>query len=147
MRTTITCLLVLIGVTTYAQDTDKRSWLIGTWSGPGFGGTFEEVWSPPDSKGTMMGMFRYIDGEDNVQFYEFWLLDSTGMKLKHFNPDFSGWEEKSDFVDFEMIEVTDKKVALNGLSYELLASGELEIKLRLKNGEAVKNHVFQLKRK
>ncbi|MFT4833870.1 MAG: hypothetical protein ACI8WP_000627, partial [Flavobacteriaceae bacterium] len=69
------------------------SWLTGTWKGEGFGGILEEVWSSPDENGTIMGMFRHIGDSSSVSFYEFWVLDSLGMKLKHYSPDMVGWEE------------------------------------------------------
>lgn len=144
MKTFLTTLLFTIGIALSAQNTSTCTWLTGTWSGPGFGGTFEETWSEPDANGILMGMFRYTDSAGAVQFYEYWLLDSTGMKLKHFNPDFVGWEEKAGFVEFDMISVTDRKVSLNGLSYELLPTGEMEIRLRMKHGSDVKTEVFLL---
>ncbi|MEQ8470192.1 MAG: DUF6265 family protein [Marinoscillum sp.] len=147
MKSTITLLLIIIGLNANTQDISKCTWLVGTWTGPGFGGSFEEVWSEPDENGIMMGMFRYLNPAGEIQFYEFWLLDSSGMRLKHFNADFSGWEEKSDFVTFNMIETTDTKVSMKSLSYELMENGEMEIQLTLKNEGKVKTEVFRLKRK
>jgi hypothetical protein len=36
---------------------DDVSWMVGSWTGDAFGGTFEEVWNPA-SLGTMIGMFK-----------------------------------------------------------------------------------------
>lgn len=79
---------------------DDVAWLAGSWSGEAFGGSFEEVWNPP-SGGSMVGMFKTLNG-DNVGFYELMLLveeeGSLSLKVKHFDSDFSAWEEKKDFI-------------------------------------------------
>lgn len=138
--------LSFISFITTSQASDF-GWLSGQWTGAGFGGTFEEIWSEPDANGNLMGMFRYSDEEGEIQFYEFWILDSSGLKLKHFNPDFSGWEEKADFIDFSMIEASKNKIILKGLTYELINENELEIHLDLKEGEEITTEVFLLKKK
>jgi hypothetical protein len=139
-------LFTLIAISTFSQNSEHFEWLTGTWKGPGFGGTFEEVWSEPDTNGQLMGMFRYFDKDGSVQFLEFWILDETGMKLKHFDPDFKAWEEKEDFIDFRMVETTETKVTLKGLSYERTSKNEMVVSLKMKQGEEVKTEVFNLKR-
>lgn len=123
------------------------SWITGTWVGNGFGGISEEVWSEPSSDGVIMGSFRHTSLEGSINFYEFFLLDSTGLKLKHFNPDFSGWEEKEKFVHFKMIEVTENAIILKGLVYERLSDTEMEIRLDLKEGDKKWTEVFKMQRK
>lgn len=130
----------------FAQKKPDFSWLQGTWNGPGFGGTFEEVWAAPDANGKTMGMFRFIDEKGAIQFYEFWVLDETGMKLKHFNPDFVGWEEKDGFIDFSMISAEKNKLTLKGLIYELQSDGTMKITLDMKHGDKVETEVFHLKK-
>jgi hypothetical protein len=127
-----------------AQDS-AFDWIIGSWEGPGFGGHFEEVWSKPDKDGNLMGMFRYSTDE-GVGFYEFWILSRKGMKLRHFNPDFTAWEAKDDWVNFEMIEYDEKLIRMKGLVYELTSDNELKITLKLKEGDEIKTEIFQLKR-
>ena len=46
-----------------AATLDDASWLVGSWSGTAFGGTFEEVWNAP-SAGTMIGLFK-LYGDDH----------------------------------------------------------------------------------
>ncbi len=83
------------------------AWLAGRWIGEGLGGVSEEIWSEPRG-GVMMGMYRSLK-QDQPVFYEFLMLveeqGSLVLKLKHFNPDFSGWEEKSSFVSFRLVMV------------------------------------------
>ncbi len=123
---------------------EDYQWLAGTWVGDGFGGVSEESWSLPVD-GTMMGMYRhYKDGK--IVFYEFLLLDENGIRLKHFNPDLTSWEEKEDMVRFEMISFSDTKLEMKGLSFELKSENEMEIRLRLiQNGET-RTEVFSMKR-
>lgn len=122
------------------------SWLVGTWTGDGFGGESEETWSTPVD-GTMMGMYRHYK-DDKIVFYEFLLLDETGLKLKHFNPDITSWEEKDDFVTFEMLSYTKDKIELKGLSFERKSDTELEIRLRMRNNDGeVFTEVFSMVRK
>ncbi len=123
---------------------EDYQWLAGSWVGDGFGGISEETWSLPVD-GTMMGMYRhYKDGK--IVFYEFLLLDETGMRLKHFNPDLTGWEDKEGMVKFEMISFSKTKLEMKGLVFELKSENEMEIRLRLTENGEVRTEVFTMKR-
>lgn len=132
-------------ITAHAQES-PFSWIIGAWEGPGFDGRFEEVWAEPDENGQLMGMFRYTDKAGAVQFYEFWILSEDGMKLRHFNPDFTAWEEKDEWVTFEMKEYDDRNIYMKGLSYEQMGEDQMKISLTLKEGDNIQTHVFNLTR-
>lgn len=123
------------------------SWLAGSWTGDGFGGTSEELWSSPSADGTMMGTYRHHKGDGSLNFYEFMVMDSTGLRLKHFNPDMTGWETKEDFVHFKAIEFTEDMIVLKGLVFERKSDDEIEIRLDLKNGDKAWTEVFKMKRK
>lgn len=138
----------IFAFTAYAQKSVPYAWIEGTWVGDGFGGTSEEVWSAPSEDGTIMGTYRHHNGDGSLNFYEFLVLDSTGLRLKHFNPDMTGWETKEDFVHFKLVEFTDTKIILKGLVYELKSEDEMEIRLDLKNKEGKKwTEVFTMRRK
>ena len=81
---------------------EDLDWIVGSWEGTAFGGIAEEVWAPA-SGNSMMGMFKLISDGD-VYFYELMtIVEQEGtlmMRLKHFNNDLTGWEEKDDTVDF-----------------------------------------------
>lgn len=112
---------------TFQLDGDTRpqatltqvAWLAGSWEGEAFGERFEEVWNPA-SGGSMVGMFKLMNGDD-VGFYELMLLveeeGSLSLKVKHFNPDFSAWEDKKDYVDFKLVKVEPDAVHFSGLSF------------------------------
>lgn len=128
-------------------ETFPYVWLAGNWTGDGFGGTSEELWSEPSADGTMMGTYRHHKGDGSLNFYEFMVMDSTGLRLKHFNPDMVGWETKEDFVHFELIEFTEDKIILKGLVFERKSDTEMEIRLDLKNGDKKWTEVFKMRRK
>jgi hypothetical protein len=125
-------------------DPEDYSWMVGHWKGDGFGGISEEVWAPAVD-GTMMGMYRhYKDG--NLVFYEFMLIDETGLKLKHFNPDLTGWEEKDDFLTFSKVGYSKDKLEFKGLTFERKNDQEMEIRLKMKRQGEISTEVFSMKR-
>ena len=130
------------------QQRIPYAWMEGSWVGDGFGGTSEEVWSAPSGNGTIMGSFRHFKADGSLNFYEFMVLDSTGLRLKHFNPDMTGWETKEDFVHFKAIAFEEKKIILKGLVYEWKSDDLMEIRLDLKGKDGEKwTEVFTMKRK
>jgi hypothetical protein len=125
---------------------EDYDWLVGDWIGDGFGGVSEESWAPAVD-GTMMGMYRHHKNGEIV-FYEFLLLDETGLRLKHFDPDITSWEEKDDFVTFEMVSFSENMLEMKGLVFEKKSDDEMEIRLKLRNSEGeVRTEVFSMKRK
>lgn len=98
---------------------DAASWLVGSWTGTAFGQTFEEEWSAP-SAGSMVGTFKLMDG-DTVSFYELLMLSvddgRLSLKVKHFNADFTAWEDKQDFIDFKLVALDDNELHFHGLSF------------------------------
>lgn len=143
----LSVMLLSLGVCGFAQQQVSYAWLAGSWTGDGFGGTSEEVWSEPSAEGKMMGVYRHHKGDGSLNFYEFLVLDSTGLKLKHFYPDLTGWETKEDFVEFELIEFTENMIILKGLVFERKSDTEMEIRLDLSNGDKKWTEVFKMTRK
>jgi hypothetical protein len=96
------------------------NWLVGSWTGTAFSNQFEEVWNP-ESANTMVGMFKLYDKDKGVSFYELMLLiedeGSLSLLVKHFNEDFSAWEEKEDFVTFKLVKMEPNAVHFTGLSF------------------------------
>ncbi len=94
------------------------SWMTGRWEGKGFGGVVEETWNPPLG-GTMVGTFRHIK-DNSPGFYEFLSLvpheNTIVYKVKHFNPDLVGWEDKEKTVDFPLVKVCRDTAYFEGLT-------------------------------
>jgi len=115
------------------------AWMVGSWAGEAFGGTVEEVWNPA-SLGTMVGMFKVM-AEGKVSFYELMLLaeeeGSLVLKVKHFNADFTAWEEKDDYVTFRFISTTPDAVHFSGLSFYRINDDEIHVYIALHNDEKV----------
>ena len=95
------------------------AWLAGRWVGPALGGEAEEIWSPPKA-GSMMGIYRLVRDGKPI-FYEFQTLaeesGSLVLRLKHFNPDLTGWEEKQKTIDFRLVGIGERIVQFEGMSF------------------------------
>lgn len=133
------------------------AWLAGgAWHGEGLGGVAEEQWSAP-AAGAMMGMFRLVkrddDGRDSATFYEFLMFveqeGSIVLKLKHFNADLTGWEEKDRFVTFRLVRATPEAVHFDGLTFRRDAPDRLSIFLALRDAKTgtMSEAVFRLVRR
>jgi len=125
------------------------AWLEGQWQAKALGGDAEEIWGPP-SAGTMVGMFRLIQDE-KAAFYEIFTLTEEGptvlLRLKHFHPDLTGWEEKDETVDFPLVALEEGQAFFDGLTYQRRGPDEIQVYLALhaKDG-SVREEVFAYKR-
>jgi hypothetical protein len=124
------------------------AWIAGHWQGEVLGGLAEEIWAPPNG-GAMMGMFRLVS-EDQVKFYEILTIaeDNGGLvlKLKHFNRDLTGWEEKDEVVAFPLVQLGKGEAHFDGLTFR--GGGDaltVYVAQRLKDG-SVKELVFPYER-
>ncbi|MFC3880637.1 DUF6265 family protein [Algoriphagus namhaensis] len=97
---------------------DELEWLVGYWEGEVFGGDAEEVWMPAVD-GHMIGTFRFWS-EGKLVFSEFMNLvqegDSFTLKLRHYNPDLSAWEEEGEWTEFRLVETGPNSVWFDGLT-------------------------------
>jgi hypothetical protein len=116
------------------------SMLVGSWTGTAFGGTHEEVWNPP-SAGSMVGLFKLMhDGE--VSMYEILLLTeeegTLNLKVKHFNADFSAWEDKKDHVTFRFIKADEDALHFSGISFYRINDNEMHAYIAMRSGDEVR---------
>jgi len=132
-------LLIFFYNASNAQTIADFAWLAGSWKGDGLGGLSEESWSPA-SGNTMMGMYKHTK-EGEVTFYEFMLIvqEQSGfvMKIKHFSPDMTGWEEKDKSVTFPLVRVSPTEIIFDGLEIEKKSENELQLRVNIgdKDGE------------
>lgn len=114
------------------------AFLVGRWQGEGLGGVVEEIWGPPLG-GEMIGSFRLVQGGEPV-FYELMtLVEEEGdvlLRLKHFDPDLVGWEEREESVSFPLIEVQGTTAWFGGLTLHREAD-QLLILLAMRRGDTV----------
>ena len=125
------------------------SFLSGPWIGTGLGGVSEEIWSKPQG-GTMMGVYRLIKADKPVFYEMMWMLETEGtliLRLKHFNPYLTGWEEKDKTVDFKFVKKDGNRLYFSGLTFELASKDELNLYLALRQKDgSLKEEVFRMKR-
>ena len=114
------------------------AWLAGKWTAEGLGGTIEETWSTANG-GSMVGYFRLVKDGKPV-FYEIMTLleveGSVEMRLKHLNPDMTGWEEKNDFVTFKLVKHDETGAYFSGLTFRRVSADRMDgyLALRAKDG-------------
>jgi hypothetical protein len=93
------------------------AWLEGHWVGEGFGGQLEEIWMAPVGA-QMVGHFRMTQDGAPV-FYEFLLIEEheggLRYRVKHFNPDMVGWEERDGFHEFPWVSASADELRFGGL--------------------------------
>ncbi|HRE43976.1 MAG TPA: DUF6265 family protein [Terricaulis sp.] len=141
------CAVALVG-SAYAQSIDDAAWLAGRWVGEGFGGEMEEAWAPPVG-GQMVGHFRYWrDGAP--QFYEILLMDvvegGVRMRVKHFNPDFTAWEEPGEWVEFAPVSAGPDALIFDGLEIRREGEDRITMRLRMRRGGEVTHEILSFSR-
>jgi len=98
------------------------AWLQGSWEGEGIAGAPAlESYSAP-AGGQMVGHFRQMRADGMVMFYEIITIVEQGgslaYRLKHFNPDLTGWEEKDEVEAFPLTARSADRFEFSGLVYE-----------------------------
>ncbi len=158
LNTAILTLLLAVaaGTAVAAEDSidlgqvtlEDFAWLAGTWRGTAFGAECEEAWQKPMG-GSMIGTFKLVREGEPV-FYELMLITHEEgrwvLKVKHFHPDFTAWEEKSDAVVFELERFGTGRLVFNGLTMDRRADDGLDITLRIRRGDEVTDELIQLER-
>jgi hypothetical protein len=95
------------------------AWMVGTWEGEGLGGTVLESYSAP-AAGQMVGHFRALKPDGSPMFYELVMVAEVGgsleYRVKHFNPDMTGWEEKAQVVRFPLVAAEKDAWYFDGLT-------------------------------
>lgn len=131
------------------QKIENLNWLEGTWTTEKWGGIVEEYWSAPNGD-SIIGMFRLIN-EGKVQFTEHWILSEydgkLSLRLRHFNPDFTGWEDRREYLEFPYVEMGENFIQFEGLRYELISASEIMVTLDMIHDGKITQEVFNLKKK
>lgn len=127
---------------------EDLAWLAGHWRGEGLGGQCEEFWTEPLA-GQMHGLFRLVkDGKLVFTEHLALLVEPAGgvvMKVKHFSPEFVGWEEKDGAVRFVLEEAKPDEARFKGLS--IRRDGDrLEFLLRMRYPDGVKEEPIRMTR-
>lgn len=134
-----------------AAQLEEFSWLVGQWEGPGIGGNLAlESWLPPTGN-TMVGTFVQTDTGGNIQFSEhMYLMEDDGtvvLRLKHFNPDLTGWEERDDMTSFRLVSVEPCAAYFGGLTLRCEGDNGLLVAVRMRSSAGeVSELVFDFER-
>jgi hypothetical protein len=114
--------LIVAALALATSPLEELSWLEGSWEGPGISGApATEVYSAP-AGGQIVGHFRQMKADGSPMFYELMIIDEKDRKLryrlKHFTPDLTGWEEKSEVREFPFTRRVGDKWDFSGLTLE-----------------------------
>ena len=127
------------------------AFLVGHWTGDGLGGQFEEVWTAP-KQGVMVGMYRGLKADGAPDFNELLVLreekGSLIVRLKHFNPDMTGWEDKAQVVTMPFVGKRDGLVHFDGMAFQVTGPDTLTCYLAVesKKDGTVREVAFTYKR-
>ncbi len=126
---------------------DQMDWLVGQWRGEGIGGAAAmESWLPPTGD-TMVGTFVQTTDEGTIRFTEhLYLMEEEGtlvLRLKHFNADLTGWEEKGDMLTFRLIAIEECAAFFQALTLRCDGEEGLLAAVRMKEGEEL---LFRMRR-
>ena len=127
------------------------AWLQGYWVGEGLGGEVEDVWLPAKA-GVLLGAFRLLRKDGKPGFYELFAIeevdDTLQFVVKHFNPDWVGWEEKDKTFRVRLSKISKDEIAFGRIVLRRAAADTLvvEIAIRQKDG-AVNQETMTYRRK
>ncbi len=125
-------------------------WLVGQWHGTGIGGApATESWLPPTGS-TMVGTFIQQGADGGIQFTEhMYLMEEEGslvLRLKHFNADLTGWEEKDDMVAFRLLGIEPCAAYFQALTLRCDGEGKILVAVRMQSeDDSVRELVFRFK--
>jgi hypothetical protein len=114
------------------------AWLQGYWVGDGFGGVAEDTWMPP-SNGAMLGAFRLVKADGSRGFYELLGIEefegSLRIVVKHFHPDWVGWEEKDQALKIRLTKLGPDELVFGGLAFQRTAPDAFTFRLTMRQKE------------
>jgi len=107
---------------------EQLDWLVGQWEGEGIAGApAMESWLRPMG-GTMVGTFVQETSDGAIMFTEIlYLTEEAGslvLRLKHFNADLTGWEEKDDMLTFRLLAIEPCAAYFNALTLRCADAAE-----------------------
>lgn len=125
------------GFTSPPASVQDLWWLDGLWQGTGIDGApATESWLPAAGS-TMVGTFIQQTAEGGILFTEHMqIMEESGslvLKLKHFNPDLTGWEDKDGMVTFRLISAEFCAAYFSGLTIRCDGPDKLVVAVRMKS--------------
>ena len=117
---------------------ESMAWIAGYWVGEGMGGHLEDIWMPPRD-GVILGAFR-LTKPDGKGFYELFAVEefegSLRFVVKHFHPNWVGWEEKDQALKMPLKRISENEASFGGLLFRREGADLLvvELTMRMKDG-------------
>jgi hypothetical protein len=155
IRRILVCIAVLFAPATVTAAPAARlsdiAWLQGAWEGEGIEGAPALEAYAPAAGGQMVGHFRQSNKDGTVMFYELITIVEEGgslsYRLKHFNADLTGWEEKDKVVSFPLTERKGDRFDFSGLVYERTGKDTMTASVKVNEGGKTETLVFRFRRK
>lgn len=126
-------------------------WLTGSWEGEGIEGAPALEAYAPAAGGQMVGHFRQMNKDGSVMFYEIITIvedaGSLAYRLKHFNADLTGWEEKDKVAVFPLTGAAKDRWDFSGLVYERTGPDAMTATVKVTEGGKEETLVFRFRRK
>ena len=117
---------------------EDLAWIAGEWVGPGISGEAREIYSTPTG-GAIAGHFVQMSA-NGIAFYELITIvpegGSLAYRLKHFNADLTGWEEKNEVRSFALVAREGDAWYFDGLTVRRDGADGMigAVKVRMKDG-------------
>lgn len=117
------------------------SWLEGEWRGTGIGGNPAGETFSFAGAGQMVGHFWQLAEDGTTRFYELITVvpdgESLTMRLKHFNSDLTGWEEKDgeNALDFKLTERTGTRWVFGAVTFTKPSENKLSVSVEIKRAD------------
>lgn len=117
------------------------AWIAGHWRGEAMNGEFEETWNPPLGN-SMQGVFKLVRDGKTVFTEILQITEENGslaLRLKHFDAEMKGWEEKDESVRFPLTKLSLGQAAFGGLRFVQKSGDLMDILVTIKSedGERV----------
>jgi hypothetical protein len=129
---------------------EQMAWLAGYWEGEGLGGQMEDIWMPPRN-GVILGAFR-LTKADGKGFYELFAIEESEGSLrfvvKHFHPNWVGWEEKDQALKMPLRKIGENEFSFGGVGFRREGNETLlvDLTMRMKDG-STRSEVLRFKRR
>jgi uncharacterized protein YecT (DUF1311 family) len=125
------------GFTSPPATIHQMWWLEGLWQGEGIeGARATENWLPPTGT-TMVGTFIQQTNAGGILFSEHMHIIEEGgslvLKLKHFNADLTGWEDKEGMVTFRLLSLEHCLARFSALTLRCDGPDKLVVAVRIKS--------------
>jgi len=126
------------------------AWFKGYWVGEGFGGSVETLMGPPKA-GVMLGSFRHIRKDGKPGFYEICAIEefegSLRFVIKHFHPNWLGWEEKDHALQAKLIRHSGDEWVFGNMTIKRTGKDSAVMELVIKSQDGgTRKEVLRFKR-